>query len=107
MKITEEEYLKAKAIIKDYESQNPPVRVGVLVYDSNDFLIFKQSFHSYKSNTINNRQFVFDNKIYYRILNECDLCSLNLDEIFETDAGKQRPDYEEISYNMKMNLKPL
>lgn len=107
MKITEEEYLKAKKITEDYEKQTPTIIVGVLSYHLTDFLLFKYSLCPSKNCLLNHKQFEYLNKIYYCIENECDLCGVCFDEILETDAARQRPDYEEISYNMKMNLKPL
>lgn len=104
MKITEEEYQKAKAIVKEYENQNPVVRVGVLAYDPDDFLMFKQTFRAHGIINISTQRFASNNKIYYKILNERDLCGYVFDEIIETDAAKLRPDHDEMLTTMKLNL---
>lgn len=105
MKITKEEYKKAKKIIKKYEAQNPVKTVGVLVFDVYDFLLFMKTFQSCDLYDVSNRRFSCDNKVYYRIFNEHNLIGLTIDETIVTDAAKQRPDYEKTLAAAKICIK--
>ena len=107
--ITEEEYLKAKQIIQEYEKQLniSGVRqrsIAVISLNARDFQLWKND-NNLKHDGLNTqKRFKIGKTTYYCVSKVCDLCSLALDEITETKHAKENKEYEQIKLLARGNL---
>lgn len=108
--ITENEYLKAKQIVQEYESKHLNISgvrqrsIAVISLDTQDFKLWKLE-HKLKHDGLDTqRRFKIGNITYYCISKVCDLCSLAIDEIIETEYAKENKEYEHIKLVAKDNL---
>ena len=108
--ITEKDYLKAKKIVQEYESKHLNISdvrqrsIAVISLDTHDFKLWKNE-NNIKHDGIDiQRRFKVGNTTYYCISKVCDLCSLNLDEIIETEYAKENKEYEQIKLVAHGNL---
>lgn len=103
MMITEKDYLKAKQIVKEYESKKEH-NIAVISLNVHDFKLWK-SFNNLKEDKIGTeKKFRIKNTRYHCISKVKDLCSLGIDEIIETNYAKENKEYEEIKLVARNNL---
>jgi len=107
--IKEEEYLKAKQIVQEYEKQLniSDVRqrsIAVISLDTNDFKLWKTDNNLKHDGLDTQRRFKVGNATYYCISKVCDLCSLAIDEIIETKYAKENKEYEQIKLVARGNV---
>lgn len=100
--ITETDYLKAKQIVQEYENKHLNISdvrqrsIAVISLDAHDFNLWKNENNLNPDGLDTLKRFNIDNTTYYCISKVCDLCSLNLDEIIETEYSKENKEYEQI-----------
>ena len=108
--ITEKDYLKAKQIVQEYESKHLNISgvrqrsIAVISFDSQDFQLWKSDNNLKHDGLGTRRRFKIGNTTYYCISKVCDLCSLSLDDITETEYAKENKEYEEIKLVVRGNL---
>lgn len=108
--ITEKDYLKAKQIVQEYESKHLNISgvrqrsIAVISLDAQDFQLWKNENILKHDGLDTRRRFKIDNTTYYCISKVCDLCSLGLDEITETEYAKENKEYEQIKLVARGNI---
>jgi len=101
--ITESEYLKAKAIVNEYEGKAHK-NIAVIALNRSDFNLWKFNSFSYFENSSCGK-FSNSNCTYYCIINPNDLCSYTFDGFIETEHAKENPNYDKIIEIIKPTLK--
>ena len=108
--ISESQYLKAKALVTEYEKNNDtrPMNIAVISKSKVDFMIWKnENYPDYKFHGRINQveKFEYDNKIYYCISNMMDLHSLAIDDIIVTPTAFENKYYNTLIVMVKFNLR--
>ena len=87
------------------DQKNKQHHIAVISLDTNDFKHWKSKNNLKEDDIMTSRKFKIGNVTYYRILKVCDLCSLTIDEIIETERAKENKEYERIKLTSNFNLK--
>lgn len=99
--ITEEEYLKAKAIVDAYESIIK--RIAVVCLDVHDFINYRNDVGS-DSNSIHTiSRFKLRNKLYIRVSDPNELVGVRFDDYVETQQAQRNTRYEDIKVTLIQN----
>jgi hypothetical protein len=108
--IREKDYLNAKQIIQEYESKHlnmSDVRqrsIAVISLDTQDFKLWKLVSNLKHDGLDTQRRFKVGNTTYYCISKVCDLCSLAIDKIIETEYAKENKEYKQIKLVARGNF---
>lgn len=108
--ITEKDYLKAKKIVQEYESKHLNISdvrqrsIAVISLDTQDFKRWKIESNLKHDGLDRQRKFKIGNITYHCISKVCDLCSLTIDEIIETEYAKENKKYEQIKLAARGNF---
>jgi hypothetical protein len=78
--------------------------IAVISLDTNDFKLWKNKNNLKHDGLDTQRKFKISNTTYYCVSKVCDLCSLRLDEIIETEYAKENKEYEQIKLAVRVNL---
>lgn len=109
--IAEEDYLKAKQIVQEYEREHSNTSnityrsVAVISLNRDDFQLWKLNNKLQEDGLGTRRKFQIGNVRYYCISKVYELCSFTLDEITETDHAKENEEYEQIRSAIKIHLR--
>jgi len=108
--ITEKDYLEAKKIVQEYETKHLNISgvrqcsIAVISLDTYDFQLWKNENNLKHDGLDTQRKFKVGYITYHCITKVCDLCSLALDEITETEYAKENKEYEQIKLVARGNL---
>jgi len=99
MIITKDIYLSAKRIVEFYENNqsNKQRNIAVIAFNIDDFLMWKKE-NNLTGERIDGSSSAFRNgsSNYFRVSKICDLCSIGIHEIIETENSKLIDNYDHI-----------
>ena len=78
--------------------------IAVISFDTQDFQDWKLANDLKGDGTEHKRQFSMKNNTYYCITNVCDLRSLSIDEVIETDRANENEQYDKIKIDIRYSL---